>query len=60
MLKKNILASNIVYVSLAHNKSILKYYFSCLEKVFKDIATKKITKNSLKSKIAFNTFKRLN
>ncbi len=60
MLKKNILASNIVYVSLAHSKPILKYYFLCLEKIFKDISTKKITKSSLKTKVAFNTFKRLN
>jgi len=60
MLKKNILASNTIYVSISHTKPILKYYFLCLERVFKDISKKNITRKSVKGKIAFNTFKRLN
>ena len=38
MLKKNILATNSIYVSMAHNKSILKKYFYNLDKLLKIIA----------------------
>ncbi len=38
MLKKKILATNTVYVSVAHNKSILKKYFIELDKIFKVIS----------------------
>jgi len=34
MLKFNILASNTIYISLSHNKKILKKYFKCLNKIF--------------------------
>ena len=43
MLKKKFLASNTIYVSISHNKKILKKYYKSLEDVFY-----KISKNSLK------------
>ena len=38
MLKRGILASNVVYTSITHDKSILQKYFSALNKIFKYIA----------------------
>ena len=38
MLKKNILATNSIYVSISHNKNILKKYFSILNNLFDTIA----------------------
>lgn len=38
MLKNNILASNVVYSSIAHSDKILKKYFIVLDKIFKDIS----------------------
>ena len=38
MLKNNILASNVVYGSLAHTDKILRKYFKVLDKIFKDIS----------------------
>ena len=38
MLTKGILATNIVYVSVAHNKSIIKKYFIELNKIFSIIS----------------------
>jgi len=37
MLKKKILASNIVYLSTSHNNTILERYFDNLDKIFKQI-----------------------
>ena len=34
MLKKNMLASNVIYLSLAHKKNLLEKYFKELNKVF--------------------------
>ncbi len=38
MLRKNILATNSIYVSVSHNKNILKKYFYNLNRLFKIIA----------------------
>ena len=38
MLKKGYLATTTIYVSIAHNKKILKGYFNCLDRVFSIIA----------------------
>ena len=37
MLKKNILASNVIYLSVAHDKKMIDKYFVTLEKIFKKI-----------------------
>ena len=34
MLKKNFLASNVVYVCVKHNETIIKKYLSELDKIF--------------------------
>ena len=38
MLKKNILASNMIYCALPHRENILKKYFDILEKIFSKIS----------------------
>jgi glutamate-1-semialdehyde 2,1-aminomutase len=38
MLKSGFLATTTIYVSIAHNKKILKKYFNCLDKLFLIIA----------------------
>ncbi len=64
MLKKKILASNIVYVSIAHDDKSLNNYFEKLDDIFKII--KKCEDgilnidNLLQSEEAHTTFKRLN
>ncbi len=45
MLKKNILATNIIYISLAHSKKHIDFYLKQFDKIFK-----KITKNKHKLK----------
>jgi glutamate-1-semialdehyde 2,1-aminomutase len=60
MLKKGFLASNIIYVSLAHKNKILEKYFSELEKVFFKISKIKNLKKELVGKISHSTFQRLN
>ena len=45
MLKKNILATNIIYISLAHSKTYRLFYLKQFDKIFK-----KITKNKHKLK----------
>ena len=37
MLKQNILASNVIYASIAHENKILEKYFDNLNKIFKKI-----------------------
>ena len=60
MLKKGFLASNIIYVSLAHKNKILEKYFHELEKVFFNISKIKNLKKELLGKISHSTFQRLN
>ena len=49
MLKSNILAANIIYVSTSHTDKILKKYFKKLDNIFKSISELSIKK--LKKKI---------
>ncbi len=64
MLKKKILSSNTVFVSIAHNNVIMKKYISELDKIFFRI--KKCEKKELniddllESPVSETTFKRLN
>ena len=37
MIKRNILASNVIYTCISHNKKVLDKYFSILNEVFKKI-----------------------
>ena len=60
MLKKGYLASNIIYVSLAHKKKIIDLYLSNLDKVFKKISKIKNPKKEIKIETAHQDFKRLN
>ena len=49
MLKFNILASNIIYVSISHTDKILEKYFIKLDKIFETIS--KLSFNQLKRKL---------
>ena len=62
MLKKNILASNIVYVSLAHKSNILNKYYKHLDKVFEEISKNNVKKirSFIKGDIAHTEINRLN
>ena len=63
MLKKNILASNLVYVATSHNTKEIDRYFYEFEKIIKLIKSfeeDENTRNILDNKIANQSFKRLN
>ena len=60
MLKKNILANNTIYVSLAHKKKVLDLYFYELGKVFSKISKIKNIKSEIKVQEAHTEIKRLN
>jgi glutamate-1-semialdehyde 2,1-aminomutase len=45
MLKNNILASNYIFISIAHRKSLLKKYFQITNKIFKEISIFESGKN---------------
>ena len=64
MLKKNILATNTIYVSMSHNKSNLKKYFKYLDKIFSIISNCENNKDDIfryfDSEISRSDFKRLN
>ena len=63
MLKNNILASNLIYCSIAHNNRILNRYFFHLKKILKIIKKCEIEENIdtyLKSRVSVAEFKRLN
>jgi glutamate-1-semialdehyde 2,1-aminomutase len=59
MLKNKILATNLIYVTIHHNKDNIKKYIKILEKVFYDISKKNI-KKILKSKVCFKPINRIN
>ena len=59
MLKNKILATNIVYVNIFHNKNNIKRYGDILDKVFYDISKKNI-KKILKSKVCYKPINRIN
>ena len=63
MLKQNILATNTIYVSLAHDSKALEIYFKALEKVFKKISelnNYEDVKEHLDGPICHKGFQRLN
>ena len=62
MLKKNILASNMIYVCICHNSKNLDKYFYYLEKLFKNIKDFEDGKNIddfLDGPISHNSFRRI-
>ena len=62
MLKKKILASNIIYVSSAHESKILNEYYKHLDKVFHEISKTDVKKirSFIKGDIAHTEINRLN
>ena len=60
MLEKGFLASNMIYVSIAHNNKILNKYFKAMDDVFKEISIIKDPKKEIKIEEAHQDFKRLN
>jgi glutamate-1-semialdehyde aminotransferase len=64
MLKKNILSSNIIYISIAHSNKLIKKYLKEFEIIIKKIS--KLSKNEIRSKsildgpVSASTFERLN
>ena len=63
MLLKNILASNLIFVSISHKEKELKKYFNALEIIFKKIS--KFEENLdvdkfLNSPVSHDGFRRLN
>lgn len=59
MLKNKILATNMVYVNIFHNKNNIKKYIKILDKVFSELSRKDI-KKILKSKECFKPINRIN
>jgi glutamate-1-semialdehyde aminotransferase len=59
MLKNNILATNMIYINIFHNRTNTKKYFKVLDKIFEDISKKNI-KKILKSKVCFQPINRIN
>ncbi len=59
MLKNKILATNLIYINIFHNKKNIKKYIKVLDKIFKDISKKNI-KKILKSKECFKPINRIN
>ena len=63
MLKKNILATNTIYVSIAHDKKYIEKYFKNLQKIFLEIKEFENGKNVdlyLETSVAQNSFERMN
>ena len=62
MLKKGILASNIIYVSIFHTDKILNHYFQKLDKIFYKLSI--ISKQDLEKKVnkskLLSHFRRMN
>ena len=59
MLKNKILATNMIYINIFHNKINIKKYMKVLDKIFKDISKKNI-KEILKSRVCFKPINRIN
>ena len=62
MLKKNFLASNVIYVSVVHKSKILDKYFKHLDQVFNEISKMDLNKikSLIKGDIAHTEINRLN
>ncbi len=59
MLKNRILATNMIYINIFHNKKNIKKYFKILDKIFREISKKDINK-ILKSNVSFKPINRIN
>ena len=59
MLKNKILGTNMIYISIFHNKDNIKKYIEILDKVFNDISKKNIN-SILKSELCFKPINRIN
>ena len=59
MLKNKILATNMIYVTIFHNKNNIKKYIKILNNIFANISKKNI-KKILKSEICFKPINRMN
>jgi hypothetical protein len=60
MLKKNILASNCIYLSIFHNNSKMKKYYDTLDKIFKIIKKEKNLEKLIEQPLTSKKFYRLN
>ena len=59
MLKKNFLATNLIYISYSHNKFMIDRYLKAVEWTFKKISgSLKNNKKILKSKVRVYGYKR--
>ena len=59
MLKNNILATNLIYVNIFHNRKNIRKYTKVLDKIFRLISEKKV-KKLLNSKVCFKPINRIN
>ena len=59
MLKNKILATNMIYINIFHNKKNIQEYTKILDNIFFDISKKNI-KKILKSKVCFKPINRIN
>jgi glutamate-1-semialdehyde aminotransferase len=59
MLKNKILATNMIYISVFHNKENIQKYIKILDKIFHKIKNKNIN-SILKSKLCFKPINRIN
>ena len=59
MLKNKILATNLIYITIFHNKNNIKKYIKILDKVFNEISKRKIS-SILKSKVSLKPINRIN
>ena len=59
MLENNILATNMIYITIFHKQENIKKYLKVFEKFFLIFQTK-ISKKIHKSNLCFNPIKRIN
>ena len=59
MLKNKILATNMIYITIFHNKNNIQKYIKILDKVFYDVSKKNIN-SILKSDLCFKPINRIN
>jgi len=59
MLKNNILATNLIYVNIFHNRKNIRKYTKVLDKIFRLISEKKV-KKLLNSNVCFKPINRIN
>ena len=59
MLKKNILATNMVYINIFHDKNNLIKYEKVLDRIFFDISNQNISEK-LKTKVCYKPINRIN